>query len=277
MTPCPSQDELLYFIDGALTLEDTDGVRAHLVQCPRCRGEDAALRTLVGDIQAPAGERLDVRAHVQAVMARLDRPTPAEERPIRRWFLAGAASLAAAAAIALALHSPTKSSPETGAWQARGGAAPAGIERDVGVQAYAMQGGPRPLKAGSTIDVNTPLTGGFRNVGRAPVFLLFFAVDGRDEVHWISPEYEKQGTDPAATPLPVTTGEQMLEAAALLDDVTAGPLRIVAVVTETLAHVSDIESLPGAELHADGITRRLPGASVRETIVEMRAAEGGPP
>ncbi len=40
MTPCPTEDQLLSFLDAALSVEDTEGVRAHLVDCPRCRREE---------------------------------------------------------------------------------------------------------------------------------------------------------------------------------------------------------------------------------------------
>jgi hypothetical protein len=39
--------------------------------------------------------------------------------------------------------------------------------------------------------------------------------------------------------------------------------------------VSDVESLAGAELGAAVLTRRRPGAEVRETIVDVRDDEGG--
>ncbi len=211
-------------------------------------------------------------------MARLDLPAPAAERPGRRWFLAGAGSLAAAAAIAL-VHVPTRSAPETGTWQARGGATAAAdrSERDVSA-CRPTRCREAPAPAQGRIDHrrrHSCSRGAFATWAALPVFLLFFAVDSRDEVHWISPQYERAGTDPAATPLPVTGTERLLETAALLEDAPSGPLRMVAVVTETPAHVSDIESLPGADLDANGIARRLPGASVRETTVELRAVEGG--
>jgi Putative zinc-finger len=274
MTRCPTEDDLLRFLDGALSIEDTEGVRAHLATCPRCRQDDAAVRTLVGDVEAPVRRGLDVRAHVDAVMARLDRPAPTPSRT-SRWVLFAGATSVAAGALAMAVHFGGRSGSD--GWQARGGGVAAGLDRDVGVQPYAVKGGLELRKGGGALDVDLPLTAGFRNVGRAPVFLLLFAVDSRKSVHWISPEYVRLGDDPVATPLPVTTTERVLETSAVLEDVPPGRLRIVAVVTPSPAHVSDIESLPGDELTSDGIVRRLHGASVRETVVQAGVADASAP
>jgi hypothetical protein len=51
-------------------------------------------------------------------------------------------------------------------------------------------------------------------------------------------------------------------------------MRIVAVITSTPAHVSDVESLEGTELSASRIARQIPGAEVRETMVNVREANG---
>ncbi len=287
MTPCPTEDELLFFIDGALSLEDTEDERSHQTGCPRCRQEDATLRALLDDIAAPARERLNVRAHVDAVMARLDEPARGAERPRRKWLFTSVGSLAAAAlalALVVGVRGP-RGTERTDTWLARGGTASAGLERDVGVQLYtvgkgavekgAVGGELRPLEAGALLGADAPLTAGFRNLGHAPVFLLLFAVDAHDTVHWISPEYREPGDDPSATALPTSVTERMLDTTASFEDVSAGPLHILAVVTPGPTHVSDIESLPGTELSREGIARHLAGASVRETVVRAYAAGGG--
>jgi hypothetical protein len=143
------------------------------------------------------------------------------------------------------------------------------------VQPYAVGGGLRPLVSGSTIDVTTPLTAGFRNLGETPAFLLLFAVDARSVVHWISPAYTQSDDDPASTRLSGFTREQMLGATVVFEDVSAGPLRVVAVITSAPAHVSDVESLAGTGLSAARLTRRLPGAEVRETTLDVHAGMGG--
>jgi len=148
--------------------------------------------------------------------------------------------------------------------------------RDVGVQPYVVQGGLRPLVPGATIDAATPLTAGFRNLGEVPAFLLLFAVDARGVVHWISPKYVRAEDDPPSTPLPGSVGERLLDTTAVLEDVSAGPLRVVAVLTSAPAHVSDIESLANSDLTAGRVARRLRGAEVRETLVEVTAGDGAP-
>jgi hypothetical protein len=183
--------------------------------------------------------------------------------------------VSAACAICVALYLGFRATPEEDTWRARGGPIEATIARDVGVQPYAVQGGLRPLGSGAAIAADTPLTAGFRNLGRAPVFLLLFAVDALRTVHWISPEYTRRETNPVSTVLPVSTEEQALGTTAVLADVPPGPLRIVAVITATPAHVSDVESLEGLELNAFRLVRQIPGADVRETVVEVRETEGG--
>jgi hypothetical protein len=168
-------------------------------------------------------------------------------------------------------------SRESAAWRPRGGSFEATIARDVGVQPYVSQGGLRALTSGARLDPATPLTAGFRNLGRAPAYLLLFAVDAHRAIHWISPSYSRPGDDPASTALPPTVDERVLETTAVLEDVVPGPLRVVAVITSAPAHVSDVEAFEGLELDASRLVQRLPGADVRETVIEALDAKGGTP
>jgi hypothetical protein len=274
MTPCIRSDDLVRFVDGALTVEQSVRVSAHVATCPRCRDDDRALRALASDIRELAPVNIDARAHARSVMERLDRPAP--PAAVRRPFWIPAMAVAAAAACALYLHFGSGASSSLGTWQARGGASvESTVARDVGVQPYAVLEGRdlRPLASGATIEVDTPLTAGFRNLGRVPVFLLFFAVDKEGVVHWISPPYERPGDDPGATLLVSSVEERTLGTTAVLADVPPGPVRLVAVLTPRPAHVSDIEVLERRDLDAPHLVRRLPGAEVRETVIEMKSAD----
>lgn len=272
MIPCPTRDELVRFVDGALSLEETDRLRDHVARCYGCREAEAALRALVADLRGAVSAQFDARAHARAVLERLDRAPAAEPKPRRAtWFVGAVAAGILLAAGYGGLRAPS-SKP---AWQSRGGSAQAAIGRDVGVQPYAVEGALRPLVSGSTIDASTPLTAGFRNLGEAPAFLLLFGVDAQSVVHWISPAYTRSDDDPASTRLSGSTREQILGATVVFDDVRAGPLRLIAVITSAPAHVSDVESLAGTDLSAARLTGRLHGAEVRETIVDVQPSFGG--
>jgi hypothetical protein len=274
MTPCPPKDDFVRLVDGSLSLEATSRLEAHVSRCPCCREHERTLRTLIADMKAAVHADVDVQAHTRRVMDRLDRPIAASatSRPV--WASLGAGSMAACA-IGAALYVGFRTTREEDTWRARGGPIEATIARDVGVQPYVVTGGLRPLASGAAIAPDTPLTAGFRNLGRTPVFLLLFAVDAHRTVHWISPEYTRLETNPVSTVLPVSVEEQALGTTVVLADVAPGPLRIVAVITSTPAHVSDVESLEGLELNAPRLVRQIPGADVRETVVEVRETEGG--
>ena len=217
----------------------------------------------MADLRGAVSAQFDARAHARAVLERLDRAPAAEPKPRRAtWFVGAVAAGILLAAGYGGLRAPS-SKP---AWQSRGGSAQAAIGRDVGVQPYAVEGALRPLVSGSTIDASMPLTAGFRNLGEAPAFLLLFGVDAQSVVHWISPAYTRSDDDPASTRLSGSTREQILGATVVFDDVRAGPLRLIAVITSAPAHVSDVESLAGTDLSAARLTGRLHGAEVRETI-----------
>lgn len=275
MKPCPTDEVLVRLVEGSLSVEETERVAGHVGRCERCGEQDVRLRLLIADLKAPPPNQIDVRAHVRAVMDRLDRPSTPAVRPLwRRAFpLASLASSAvASAAVAyLVLHAPIRS-----AWQARGGPAQSMLARDVSVRPCALQGGLRPLETGAVLDATTPLTATFRNLGAAPAYLLLFAVDARGVVHWIAPRYERPEDNPIAATLPVSTREGVLDTTVVLDDLRPGPLRVMAVIASAPGHVSDVEALEGTRIDTVQLTRRFPtGTDVRETLVEVRDAEGG--
>jgi len=272
MTSCIDDKDLVRFVDGALSVEETERARAHVASCSRCREEEATLRELIGAIHAPAAPDFDVRAHVRSVMAGLDRPVAAPRERQRDWRIAGMSSIALGA-VCLATYFGVARHPRE-EWRVRGGSAASGIERDVGVAPFAAGRAPHTIVAGSTIGRGTPITAAFRNVGR-PAFLLLFAIDARGAVHWVSPAFERPEDDPASTALAPAATERLLPTTAVLEGVPAGPLRIVAVVTSSPAHVSDVESLAGGALGPSVLSGRFPDAMVRETVVRVDDTEGG--
>jgi hypothetical protein len=271
MMSCPTEEVLVRLVDGALSVEETERLTRHVGRCERCRHQDARLRTLIADLKAPLSVPIDVQAHVRAVMDRLDRPSTPAARPLwRRAFPLASSAVACAAAAYFVLHTPGRTT-----WQARGGPAQSTLARDVSVRPCAVQGGLRPLETGAVLDVATPVTATFRNLGDAPAYLLLFAVDSRHNVHWIVPRYSRPDDNPIAVTLPVSAGEGVLNTTVVLDDLSPGPLRVVAVIASAPGHVSDVEALEGTPIDAAQLARRFPtGTDIRETFVEVRDTDG---
>lgn len=268
--PCPSAAELSSFVDADLPPEQLGRIEKHLELCSACTKQVMALSTLIADIGAPLplDPPLDVAAHVASVMQRLDTPVAA---PRGARLLAWCGALAAAAALLLLLaklQAPQARGPD-GELMARGGPAVASLSRDVGVQLYAQQPTLVALSAGSRITTKTALTAGLRNLAREPAYLLLFAVDAERAVHWIAPEYTSTGSNPEAFPIAPTNTERLLPSSAVFDDLAPGGLRVVALLTKTPLHVSDIEALAPGELGAPALRRRFVAAEVREFLLDV--------
>jgi hypothetical protein len=266
---CPAEAELLRFVDGDLSPETSDRIAEHLASCASCADEVSTLRELVEDVHAPvAGASLDVDRYVADVMARLDTPASIPRDTARRWpWLAGGVALAASVALLVGLRGPEEEAH--GRFTARGGRTEASTARDVGVQLYAKGPELRPVQAGEKIGAGTPLTAGLRNLGKDGVYLLLFAIDARNEVHWIAPEYTVEGEDPEAVKIVPSPGERLLPSAAAFDDLSPGPLRVVALIDPKPMRVSAVESLPAAELDGAGLVRRFPAAEVRQFQLDV--------
>jgi anti-sigma factor RsiW len=269
---CPSEAELLSFVDADLPPEQLARIEKHLELCSSCAKQVMALTTLVEDVAAPLGEPpLDVAEHLAAVMKRLDSP-PALPRFSR--FLAWGSALAVAA-VALLLFTKLQGAPratnEAGELVARGGPGQPSLAREIGLKLYAQGPALAPLRSGSRIAADTPLTAGLRNSANERAYLLLFAVDAGQGVHWIAPAYTSAGSDPEAAPIAPSVDERLLPSAAVFDDLQAGPLRVVAVISRTPWHVSDIEALSPAQLTPQGLEKRFPRAEVRQLSLEVAA------
>jgi hypothetical protein len=263
---CPSEAELLAFADADLSPERLQRVEKHLESCSTCAKEVATLVELIGDVAAPVGQaRLDVAEHVASVTKRLD---AASTRPSRsRWTLWGGGligAFAAAAALVVVARGPERE----GHFAARGGSADATLSRDIGVQLYALDPSLRPLESGSRLRTNTALTAGLRNLGKGRAYLLLFAVDSRQEVHWIAPEFTAPGTDPEAVTMAPSPREWVLPHSAVFDDLAPGSLRVVALITSEPTRVSEVEALGAHELSGEGLAKRFPRAEIRQFMLE---------
>ncbi|HEY6077996.1 MAG TPA: zf-HC2 domain-containing protein [Polyangiaceae bacterium] len=270
---CPSPADLVSFADADLSPEQLQRIEKHLELCGDCAEQVISLTELTCDVAAPVPRpALDLADHVASVMKRLDAAPASLRQP--RWPAWAAALVASAAGVAL-LVAATRTPPEGQPSQelaARGAHEPASLSRDVGVQLYQQQQRALSLLgAGSRIGSRAALTAGLRNLASERAYLLLFAVDSKQEVHWIAPEFTSAGSDPQAATVAPSKQEQLLPSAVVFDELSPGPLRVVAVISHAPLHVSDIEATPASQLATEQLMRRFPRAEVRQFLLEVAA------
>jgi hypothetical protein len=171
----------------------------------------------------------------------------------------------------VASHRPFEAEPavgHSGQFTARGNASESSLSRDVGIQLYTFKQPLEPLEPGGTIRKNTAITAGLRNLAQETAHLLLFGIDANRVVHWIAPGFTNPDSDPPAFAVHPSRREQPLPSSVEFDDLAVGPLRVVALITKTPLHVSDIERLTPDELTGD-LVARFPQAVVRQVIVEV--------
>jgi hypothetical protein len=269
---CPSEERLLRYVDQDLSTQDAQALRLHLGQCAACHAQVDALSALLSELRSPALADFDPRQHARAVLLRLPKQaqTPAAHRGRTTRVLSWGAALACAATV-LVVSRSAFAPPDT--WQARGGARAGSIARDVGLQLYEAEPSWHALTPGATIRPNAPLTAGYRNLGSQPAYLLLFAIDDADSIHWIAPPYTDVATDPSAAVLPPNHEEQLLPHTVQLEQLSAGELRVLTVITRSPSHVSSIEALQHSGVSAHSITAALPEAEVRELRLQVNEAQ----
>lgn len=286
---CPSEVELLSFVDGEMPPEQLKRIAEHVAHCGICEPQVGTLRSLIADIKAPLrradGDVKDVASHVASVMARLDEPVKTAPPQRARWSWI-TTTVAAAAAVVLyvrlvppsgdaltptATRNDTATSADvasTGLFTPRGNASEPSLGRDVGVQLYTFTKPLAPLQPGGKVRRNSALTAGLRNLAQETAHLLLFAIDSKQVVHWIAPAFTDANSDPTAHTVHPAQGEQPLPNSVTFEDLAVGPLRVVAVIAPAPLRVSDIEKLTPQELSTD-LALRFPRAVVRQVVVEV--------
>lgn len=271
---CPSEQELLSFVDAVLSPEQLARIEQHVARCAGCRERVEGLRSLISALAAPlpleAGQSFDVAGHVAKVMGRLDETPRQPLRSPRTHWMLGVSGLAAAAALLLVLL-PRQPGNVEGTFRARGGVSEATLSRDVGLQLYAHEASPRALSPGSRVTTKTAFTAGLRNLAAKPAHLLLFGVDARGTVHWISPRYVDPSSDPASTLVAPSPKEVLLPNAVVFDDLAPGVLRVVALISEESGRVSQVDALTAEQLSAERLIKRFPKAEVRQVALEVSA------
>jgi hypothetical protein len=269
---CLNGEDLLALLDGEASENQAAAERAHLAQCARCRVEWGELLTLVGDLRAPAVGESAVR--VARVMARLDESVD-RSRPNRRpsLFLAVGISVCAVAAAAVAVATRLGRTDDVGDFAARGGRASGSLRRDVGISYYVARPQPERLASGDRVDADARYEAAFRNLGER-AYVLVFAVDSAQSVHWLYPAYERPEEDPQSLELPPSLGMARFPTAVVLDHPSSGRLRIVSLISAEPMRVSNVESLPPSALAVPALRERWPSTDVRELLVDVTPLDG---
>jgi anti-sigma-K factor RskA len=298
---CPTEVELLSFVDGELSPEQLRRLDDHVSSCAACRTHVDEWRELIGDIQAPLpapplstashqAAASETAAHVAAVLSRLDEPgsSAPNQRVLWGWISTVTAAAAAVllwvrlapppadvatqhplpSVVSAAAPNAELAADESGQFTARGNASESSLSRDVGIQLYTFEQPLKPLEPGGKLRQRTALTAGLRNLAQETAHLLLFGVDANHVVHWIAPAFTDPDSDPPALTVHPSRSEQPLPSSVDFDDLAVGPLRVVALITKTPLHVSDIEKLTPNELTGD-LVARFPRAVVRQVIVEV--------
>ena len=268
-TTCPSHKEWLSLIDGEVTENRASELRTHACGCSRCAHELERQRHLLRDLAAP----VPVAAHaVAAVMRRIEHAkSPARRFGWRSWTLAGGALAVAAAAAFLVV--PATETHE-GIFSARGHRVP--WTQKVGAEVWAIESSPRKLEAGSALSPATAIVASYHNIDAAAAYLLVFAIDARGEIHWAYPGFEDPQTDPGAVRLEPLQMKKVLPDSVMLDDLPAGPLELVTVISREPLHVSRIESLPAPERSAANLRGRFPAAHIEALPLRVVAVSAAP-
>jgi hypothetical protein len=252
----PTEAALIRFLDGDLTENESNALRSHLPACADCARRTDELRQLVATLALPA-KATDGEDEAAAVLRKIRLAGAAAPAPRFRAWLWGSSSLLAAAA-ALLLFVRVRPAPSPDQFTARGGAVQPELARKVGVDLEV-----------ALVDHTARVSGVYRNLLDRPAHALVFAVDARDQVHWIYPSYTDEKTDPAAVVLPPRTTHAFADGA-LLDAPAAGRLRIVTVVSPASLRVSDIEQLRAEGRTAAALRDHFPSSDVREQSVVLR-------
>jgi hypothetical protein len=221
-------------------------VREHVESCATCRESADSWRKLGEAIGAPIPPEPGAAARLEARLLAAPASAP-RSRWSRVWVTTGAL-VAAAAAVAFVVRSRVH---DEGTFTPRGGPVVHSLERDVGVSV---------AREGSAFAVS------YTNLG-APAFALVFAVDARNETHWIAPAWIDETTDPESIELTTSQRQITLTRATAFDDLAPGALHVIVAVTPRPHHVSEIEHLP-APITTAAIRGAWQDASVREIVVE---------
>jgi hypothetical protein len=270
---CATEDDVIALLDGEVTENRAAALRAHLGRCSVCREKWASLERLQGLLRAPS-PGVPLAGASERIVARIQSEPVARSSPSgpgrRRWV--GAATAVAAAIAALALLAPRLDHWPTEHLAARGGRPGRSLRRDVGVTLVRAGARVTSLHQGDAVESDTTYAVAYRNLGPdGSAFLMVFAVDAAHAIHWIVPAYLDASVDPPSTPLGHADTDTLLPGAIVLEDLAAGPLRVVTLVSAEPQRVSAIEQLEPAALSLDRLRARFRTAEVSDLSLALRS------
>ncbi|MDB4956539.1 MAG: hypothetical protein JWO36_4108 [Myxococcales bacterium] len=260
---CPDRTELAALADRELPERRADHLRAHVAGCSVCTETARVHQQLISDLRAPALESATGPIAAK-ILARLDTQSARRSRP---WLLAsGAFALAAAATLVVSRTGDRET------MQARGGHEDL-LARHASANLYTVRDRAKPVMSGSHVLSDARFVVGYRNLDRrARVYLIAFAVDSANTIHWLYPAYERPTDDPQSIDLPVADRETLLPDSIALERPALGPLRVVIVIGHAPERVREIETLPPENLAADRLRVRWPDALITETKIDLGRA-----
>lgn len=266
---CPGPDELMRLLDGEVTENRATQLREHVGGCSACSDQLSRERLLLADIAAPRPD-IPSSALVSRIMeGATDMPTRATWRAkaLRASFVAAACG-ALAVLVLGGLGSGNRGDTE---FHSRGGAR-VGLSRYVSTTLVRADRGMQRLEAGARVAPDTTYGMTYRNLKNSSVYLLCFAVDAKQEIHWLYPAYLDPQQDPPALELAAAATEVLLPESVMLDHPALGHLRFISVLSTKADPVSSIERLAPEELQTAALRQRFPAAVVNELSVEVAAS-----
>jgi Putative zinc-finger len=266
---CVDEAALLRLLDGDVTEDEAERMRQHLRSCKVCAARSGEIERTVVELKAPVAD-LSLEPSIEEMMRKLPTavadPYAVKARPAgaRRGLLAaGVAAMLAVSALVVVprvLH-PTGDGED---FRARGGSVATSLARAVGVTLFRSSASTEAIAPGAHVRADEAYGVKYSNLRDEPAYLLAFAVDSAGAVHWVCPPYLQAGTNPEAAMLAASTPAATLPSAMELGAPSPGRMRFVAILSESIMHVLDVDRLAGAELSTDALQARWPAASVRD-------------
>jgi hypothetical protein len=269
MSGCPGKAEWLSLLDGEATENRATFLRAHAAGCPACARELALQRQLLADLAAPVPV---APGAVDAIMARLPDAQPVRPRKHAFALAGGALALAAAAGILVVprfRHDP-------GTFSARGGDKIPWAQK-VGAEVFILGEALVKLEAGTQVSSGVALVASYHNVDRAPAYLMVFGRDVRGELHWVYPGFEDAKKDPESVRLLPLQARQVLPDSVAFDELPAGELELMCLITREPLRVSQIESLPPTLRNPFDLRARFAEARITSISLKVLAPPPSPP
>jgi hypothetical protein len=220
----------------------------------------ARLRAPVMDADAPA--------FIDAVERRLPGTAPASTRRWRAPLVVALSALAAATVVVVVGGPRGPAVPE---YTARGTPSPWHALVSTSMEVLGAAGTARPLRSGERLVPGDGIAVSARNGNaRQAVYLMVFAVDARDEVHWIVPAWTDAAASPRSVELP-PGGTLPVPSGTTPESPAAGKLRVLTLLTRVPLDVRAVEStLRAGRPLASGSDRHLQALEVQMAPVSGR-------